>query len=33
MGVLAVGAIALNLWLSRQYARRIEDLDRLRVET
>lgn len=32
LGVLAVSAIALNLGLSRRYARRIEDLGRLRAE-
>ena len=32
MGALVVVAVWLNLWLSRRYARRIEELDRLREE-
>lgn len=32
LGVLAAGAIGINLRLSRHYARRIESLDRLRQE-
>jgi hypothetical protein len=30
--VVVVAAIILNLWISRRYARRIDDLDRLRRE-